>query len=58
MTAPLIYIVAGEASGDVLGARLVAALRAHDPAIQVAGIGGDRLAEQGMPSLFPMRECR
>lgn len=56
MTAPLIYIVAGEASGDVLGARLVAALRAHDPAIQVAGIGGDRLAEQGMPSLFPMRE--
>lgn len=52
----LIYIVAGEASGDVLGARLVAALRAQDPTLRFAGIGGDRLAEQGMPSLFPMRE--
>lgn len=56
MTTPLIYIVAGEASGDVLGARLVAALRARIPGIRFAGIGGDRLAEQGMPSLFPMRE--
>ncbi len=56
MTQPLIYIVAGEASGDVLGARLVAALRTRHPGIEVAGIGGDRLAEQGMPSLFPMRE--
>ena len=52
----LIYIVAGEASGDVLGARLVAALRAHEPALRFAGIGGERLAEQGMASLFPMRE--
>jgi lipid-A-disaccharide synthase len=52
----LIYIVAGEASGDVLGARLVAALRAQDATLTFAGIGGDRLAEAGMPSLFPMRE--
>lgn len=52
----LIYLVAGEASGDVLGARLLAALRDRDPALEFAGIGGDRLAEQGMPSLFPMRE--
>ena len=52
----LIYIVAGEASGDALGARLVAGLRARDPAIAVAGIGGERLAEQGMASLFPMRD--
>ena len=52
----LVYLVAGEAAGDVLGARLLAALRARDPALDFAGIGGDRLAEQGMPSLFPMRE--
>ena len=52
----LIYIVAGEASGDVLGARLIAALRARRPDLTFAGIGGDRLAEQGMASLFPMRE--
>ena len=52
----LIYLVAGEASGDALGARLVAALRARDPALTFAGIGGERLAEQGVASLFPMRE--
>lgn len=52
----LIYIVAGEASGDVLGARLLAALRARDPSLGFAGIGGERLGEQGMASLFPMRE--
>jgi lipid-A-disaccharide synthase len=52
----LVYIVAGEASGDALGARLLAALRARDPALAFAGIGGERLAEKGMPSLFPMRE--
>ena len=52
----LIYIVAGEASGDALGARLVAALRGRRPELTFAGIGGERLAEQGMPSLFPMRE--
>jgi lipid-A-disaccharide synthase len=56
MAAPLIYIVAGEASGDVLGARLVAALRAREPGLGFAGIGGELLAAQGMSSLFPMRE--
>ncbi|MGG5820971.1 lipid-A-disaccharide synthase [Falsiroseomonas sp. HW251] len=52
----LVYIVAGEASGDALGARLVAALRARDPVLTFAGIGGDRLAAQGVPSLFPFHE--
>ena len=52
----LVYIVAGEASGDALGARLVGALRGRRPELTFAGIGGERLAEQGMPSLFPMRE--
>jgi lipid-A-disaccharide synthase len=52
----LVYIVAGEASGDALGARLVAALRARRPDLAFAGIGGARLAEQGMDSLFPMHE--
>ena len=52
----LIYIVAGEASGDVLGARLVAALRARESGLDFAGIGGARMAEQGVESLFPMRE--
>ena len=52
----LIYIAAGEASGDILGARLMAALRARRPDLAFAGIGGERMAEQGVESLFPMRE--
>lgn len=51
-----IYIVAGEASGDALGARLLGALRTRRPDLGFAGIGGERLAERGMASLFPMRE--
>lgn len=52
----LIYVIAGEASGDVLGARLIAALRARRPELTFAGIGGDRMREQGVASLFPYRE--
>lgn len=52
----LVYLVAGEASGDLLGARLIAALRAARPDLAFAGVGGDRMAEQGFSSLFPMRE--
>ena len=52
----LVYLVAGEASGDLLGARLIAALRAARPELQFAGVGGERMAEQGFASLFPMRE--
>ena len=51
-----VYLLAGEASGDVLGARLIAALRRHAPGLEFAGVGGERMAEQGVDSLFPMRE--
>lgn len=53
---PLIYIVAGEASGDVLGARLMRAITARVPGARFAGIGGARMAELGFESLFPMHE--
>jgi lipid-A-disaccharide synthase len=52
----LVYLVAGEASGDVLGARLMASLRARRPDLAFAGIGGERMAGQDLASLFPMRE--
>jgi lipid-A-disaccharide synthase len=52
----LVYVVAGEASGDVLGARLIAALRRRRPDLDFAGIGGPRMAEQGVESLFDYRE--
>ncbi len=52
----LVYLVAGESSGDVLGARLMARLRERRPDVAFAGVGGERMAEAGMPSLFPMHE--
>lgn len=53
---PLIYLVAGEASGDVLGARLMAAIRTLRPDATFAGIGGDRMAEQGLDSILPLND--
>ncbi|MFS8370125.1 lipid-A-disaccharide synthase [Acetobacter indonesiensis] len=55
-SSPLIWILAGEASGDVLGARLMQALRDRNPAVRFAGVGGTRMEEQGLHSLFPMRD--
>ena len=52
----LIYLIAGESSGDVLGARLMIALRARDPNIRFAGIGGEAMEAQGLDSLFPLTE--
>jgi lipid-A-disaccharide synthase len=51
-----IFLIAGEASGDVLGARLMAALRVAWPGVSFAGIGGARMAEAGLVSQFPMQE--
>ena len=52
----LVYIVAGEASGDVLGARLMRAMRMRREGLTFAGIGGARMAEEGLETLFPMHE--
>ena len=52
----LVYLLAGEHSGDVLGARLMAALRAARPDLDFAGIGGPRMAAEGLSSLFPMHD--
>jgi len=54
---PLIFLVAGEPSGDVLGARLMASLKKQTKdRVSFAGIGGARMEEQGMKSQFPMIE--
>jgi lipid-A-disaccharide synthase len=54
---PLIYLVAGEPSGDVLGAGLIAALKELcDGRIRFSGIGGSRMVAEGFDSLFPMAE--
>lgn len=49
-----IAIVAGEASGDMLGAALVRALRARWPQLQFHGIAGPRMQAEGVRSHFPM----
>ena len=51
-----VYLVAGEHSGDVLGARLMAALRRLRPGLAFAGVGGPRMVEAGFTPLFPMTE--
>lgn len=54
---PLVYLVAGEPSGDILGARLMQALkRRTGGAIRFAGVGGESMAEEGLTSLFPQGE--
>jgi len=57
----LIFLVAGEPSGDMLGARLMAALKARletsgGAGPRFAGVGGERMMAEGLESLFPMRE--
>jgi lipid-A-disaccharide synthase len=55
--APLIYVIAAEPSGDVLGGRLMAALKERmGGAVRFAGIGGERMAEQGLKSIVPLQE--
>ena len=54
---PLVFLIAGEASGDNLGARLMAALtRRTANRIRFAGIGGAAMAREGLASLFPIGE--
>ena len=49
MAAPLhIGIVAGEASGDVLGGGLMAALKRHVPTVEFSGVGGPRMLAEGL----------
>jgi lipid-A-disaccharide synthase len=49
-------LVAGEASGDLLGAHLIGALRARLPEARFSGIGGPRMQSAGMEVLYPMEK--
>ncbi len=49
-------MVAGEASGDLLAAHLIAALKARRRGMLFAGIGGPRMMNEGFESLYPMEK--
>jgi lipid-A-disaccharide synthase len=49
-------MVAGEASGDFLGAHLIEAIRTRLPGARFVGIGGPRMEAAGMDSWFPMEK--
>ena len=54
MTGPAVALVAGEMSGDLLGARLMRAIRAAHPAARFSGIGGPEMEALGLDSFLPM----
>ncbi len=51
-----VYLVAGEASGDRLGAALMAGLKALLPGVEFFGVAGPLMEAEGAASLFPMEE--
>ena len=51
--APRFAMVAGEASGDLLGGLLLGALKARWPQLHAAGIGGPRMTAQGFEAWWP-----
>ncbi|MDP7184333.1 MAG: lipid-A-disaccharide synthase [Paracoccaceae bacterium] len=51
-----VFIIAGELSGDKLGAALMAGLRQLVPDVTFDGVGGDLMTSQGLQSRFPMDE--
>lgn len=52
-----IYLIAGEPSGDLLGGRLISAIkRLYGDNIRITGVGGPHMSAEGLQSLFPMQE--
>jgi lipid-A-disaccharide synthase len=51
-----LFVSAGEPSGDLHGASLIAALRRRDPAIDLHGFGGDRMEQAGCRIHYPLTD--
>ncbi|MGH8744184.1 MAG: lipid-A-disaccharide synthase, partial [Burkholderiales bacterium] len=52
----MIAVVATEASGDQLGAHLIGVLKSFLPQAQFTGIGGPKMQDAGLQSLFPLEK--
>lgn len=55
-TSKRIIVIAGETSGDCHGAHLVRAMREKDPSLSFSGIGGERLAAEGLDLVMDAHE--
>lgn len=53
---PVIGVVAGEASGDLLGSHLIRALKKQRPDLEFVGIAGPKMVAEGARALFPMEK--
>ncbi len=51
-----LFLIAGEPSGDRLGAALMAGLKTLAPGVVFAGVGGPAMQAEGLESIFPMEE--
>ncbi len=51
-----VMLIAGEASGDLHGGKLVAALRGLEPELELFGVGGDRMAAAGMELYYHVND--
>ena len=51
-----VFVIAGEASGDALGAAVMAGLRHEVPGVIFDGVGGALMQAEGLKSRFPMAE--
>lgn len=49
-----IFIIAGEPSGDVLGGKLMAEIKQQSNVVEFIGVGGSKMEEQGLKSIFPI----
>jgi lipid-A-disaccharide synthase len=51
-----IFIIAGEESGDSLGSKLIRAIKAKNNNVEFIGVGGIKMATEGLNTIFPMQE--
>jgi lipid-A-disaccharide synthase len=51
-----IFIIAGEASGDIIGGKLISALKKSKKDIEFKGVGGDNMINAGLVNTFPIHD--
>lgn len=51
-----IYLIAGEKSGDIIGASVIDQIQKIDPNVNIVGVGGPEMLKRNFSSLFPMHQ--